>query len=309
MMTFIIFVCIALTLREFKLMSDNSQYGKNISVYSLLLNCIWNLLIFLSQFMASMRASSDDFPLALPTTMVFVYVLIFQMNMFTQIWKSRNEELVLLQSSPEEIRSNLFKFNCWIYMSIIFGVIVIFNIVFNEVLFGIFMSALWIPQIAQNMINGKSKAPSMLYILGVTLEHLFTPIYALMFDDNFFEFQPNYLLGWIIIGVISIQLIVLCLQKILGIKFFLPKFLRKQLYNYERMIKENDQTAEQLGDCSICLMPVSQSADNYEEKAKSYMETPCKHCFHSKCLEEWIKHKRQCPICRAILPPLDEEDD
>lgn len=67
-----------------------------------------------------------------------------------------------------------------------------------------------------------------------------------MFDDNFFEFQPNYILGWIIIGAISIQLIVLSLQKVLGIKFFVPKFLRKHLYNYERMIKENDQAAEQL---------------------------------------------------------------
>lgn len=175
-MTFIIFVCIGLTLYEFRLMANNSQYGKNISVYSLLLNSIWNLLIFLGQFMVSMRASSDDFPLALPTTMVFVYVLIFQMNMFAQIWKSRNEELVLSQSSPEEVRSNLFKFNCWIYMSVIFGVIVMFNILFNEVLFGIFMSALWIPQIAQNMINGKSKAPSMFYIIGVTFEHLLIPV-------------------------------------------------------------------------------------------------------------------------------------
>jgi len=55
-------------------------------------------------------------------------------------------------------------------------------------------------------------------------------------------------------------------------------------------------------------MPISKSGDNYEEQAKSYMETPCEHAFHAKCLEEWIKYKRQCPICRAVLPPLDDED-
>lgn len=39
------------------------------------------------------------------------------------------------------------------------------------------------------------------------------------------------------------------------------------------------------------------------EKRK-YMVTPCRHVFHSECLEGWMRHKLMCPSCRADLPPL-----
>lgn len=35
-----------------------------------------------------------------------------------------------------------------------------------------------------------------------------------------------------------------------------------------------------------------------------YMITPCRHAFHSKCLEGWMKYRLQCPICRETIPPL-----
>jgi hypothetical protein len=35
-----------------------------------------------------------------------------------------------------------------------------------------------------------------------------------------------------------------------------------------------------------------------------YMVTPCRHAFHSACLEGWMRFRLQCPICRENLPPL-----
>ncbi|KAK8067067.1 hypothetical protein PG997_013814 [Apiospora hydei] len=35
-----------------------------------------------------------------------------------------------------------------------------------------------------------------------------------------------------------------------------------------------------------------------------YMVTPCRHIFHSECLEGWMRFRLQCPICREELPPL-----
>jgi transmembrane E3 ubiquitin-protein ligase len=35
-----------------------------------------------------------------------------------------------------------------------------------------------------------------------------------------------------------------------------------------------------------------------------YMVTPCRHIFHSACLEGWLRFRLQCPICREELPPL-----
>ena len=37
---------------------------------------------------------------------------------------------------------------------------------------------------------------------------------------------------------------------------------------------------------------------------KLYILTPCKHIFHSKCLEKWTEHKKVCPNCRTSLENL-----
>lgn len=37
---------------------------------------------------------------------------------------------------------------------------------------------------------------------------------------------------------------------------------------------------------------------------RKYMVTPCRHIFHSACLEGWLRFRLQCPICREELPPL-----
>jgi len=36
-----------------------------------------------------------------------------------------------------------------------------------------------------------------------------------------------------------------------------------------------------------------------------FMETPCKHKFHSVCMEEWMKQKHECPYCRTKIPSLE----
>ncbi|KXS97465.1 hypothetical protein AC578_7356 [Pseudocercospora eumusae] len=65
-------------------------------------------------------------------------------------------------------------------------------------------------------------------------------------------------------------------------------------------------------DCAICMqdleVPVIDAGDtglgvNLLAR-RAYMVTPCRHIFHSTCLEGWIKYRLQCPICRETLPPL-----
>lgn len=37
---------------------------------------------------------------------------------------------------------------------------------------------------------------------------------------------------------------------------------------------------------------------------RTYMVTPCRHIFHTHCLEEWMRYRLQCPICRDALVPI-----
>ena len=47
-------------------------------------------------------------------------------------------------------------------------------------------------------------------------------------------------------------------------------------------------------DCIICT-------DSYIEN-ELVCVLSCNHFFHEKCIEEWIKYKNECPICRTNIP-------
>lgn len=70
-------------------------------------------------------------------------------------------------------------------------------------------------------------------------------------------------------------------------------------------------------DCAICCevleVPVVKAGRDVEPagggvagvlERRKYMVTPCRHIFHSACLEGWLRFRLQCPICREELPPL-----
>jgi len=87
--------------------------------------------------------------------------------------------------------------------------------------------------------------------------------------------------------------------------------------------RERDKERERNGmsvrciDCAICreVLEVPLVRAGAEDAAagggvagvlarRAYMVTPCRHIFHTKCLEGWLRFRLQCPICREGLPPL-----
>ncbi|XP_021890567.1 E3 ubiquitin-protein ligase RNF181-like [Carica papaya] len=53
------------------------------------------------------------------------------------------------------------------------------------------------------------------------------------------------------------------------------------------------------GECVMCL--------EEWELGEVAREMPCKHRFHSKCIEEWLGIHGSCPVCRYKMP-VDEEE-
>ena len=81
---------------------------------------------------------------------------------------------------------------------------------------------------------------------------------------------------------------------------------------------ETAREGKRVFDCAICMqhleVPVVRAGDDNREGngsmasilfgRRAYMVTPCRHIFHSPCLEGWMRYRLQCPICRDNLPPL-----
>jgi hypothetical protein len=59
-------------------------------------------------------------------------------------------------------------------------------------------------------------------------------------------------------------------------------------------IKENDILIKNKEYCNICF-------EEYSIKTYKRVLPDCKHCFHKKCIDKWLKSKSNCPICRTNL--------
>ncbi|KAL5366113.1 hypothetical protein BJX96DRAFT_25807 [Aspergillus floccosus] len=81
----------------------------------------------------------------------------------------------------------------------------------------------------------------------------------------------------------------------------------------------SNQRKKAVFDCAICMQEIevpvlsapgaaggSSVADGASSilSRRMYMVTPCRHIFHSTCLESWMRLRLQCPICRESIPPV-----
>ena len=80
---------------------------------------------------------------------------------------------------------------------------------------------------------------------------------------------------------------------------------------------EHKEKGKRTFDCAICMqgidVPVVSAGEEDGVGTSSvhsivqrrlYMLTPCRHIFHTKCLEAAMRYRLQCPVCREGLPPL-----
>lgn len=53
-------------------------------------------------------------------------------------------------------------------------------------------------------------------------------------------------------------------------------------------------------DCSICLESMDATDTN------SQKTLVCNHVFHTRCIDQWVTQKNECPICRMKINVSDE---
>lgn len=194
------------------------------------------------------------------------------------------------------------------------------------------INSYWIPQFLRNTLKNRRVPFTWTFILGTSTIRLIPIIYLNLFK-NPLRHEKNGGFVVFIVCWVSFQLILLYLQSLLSPRFWINEDWLPKAYNYHPVIDLKDleqgygtdllaninvNEVDQAGkssevikchtECAICMTSVELPIhkDNKPKKggSKEYMITPCFHIFHTECLEDWMKYKLQCPVCRNLLPPV-----
>ena len=308
-----------------KLVNTNDQMALNTDLYTILFHIMWTSLVCGVNFFMSLTRKSSTYEYSMPSFCYFCLFSIFLLRILFLAWRARNRDITDMQL----FRKKLLRFYLLFYLFLFITLISVKLWYSYFFLTFLLFASTWIFQIIYSTLKGTKPPMSYLYILSASFSKISICIYIKAYKNNIFGYRPNYIKVFLVSSVVFIEAMILCLQKILGPKFFIPKRFRKQGFNYyknENEISENDKEIE----CVICLdkignLYVSEEEINnikendlktkiikFIEKWKNsqtnrgnYMLTPCHHLFHTKCLESWLNVKNQCPCCRQKIPPLE----
>ena len=70
------------------------------------------------------------------------------------------------------------------------------------------------------------------------------------------------------------------------------KYLKRRFKGKKNIVKIEIEEELEDNTCIICFDDVSS-----EKRTLT-----CNHSYHKKCINEWIKTKNSCPICRCVIP-------
>lgn len=200
----------------------------------------------------------------------------------------------------------------------------------------------WWPQIIRNMRRNCRKALRWDFVFGQTVLRLLPFLYIYAVKSNIF-YAKNDVEKFLLLCCWSwFQIMALLSQDFIGSRFFVPNNWVPPAYDYHPVIKEDEEgillpfeshatgddcsspsksvdskkRGMRIFDCTICtqdievpVVPISEGSEAPGSgknlfARRSYMVTPCRHIFHTTCLESWMRYRLQCPNCREILPPL-----
>ncbi|KAG0644094.1 hypothetical protein HOY80DRAFT_1031143 [Tuber brumale] len=193
----------------------------------------------------------------------------------------------------------------------------------------------WVPQIYRNVIRGCRKAFTWEFVIGMSICRVTPSLYLYCWKGNIFFLEPSYKSAAVVLGWVWLQVFLLLSQQLFGPRVLVPSNLLPPAYDYHPILPIDDLEAAEpqlpsspptdvtallpntrLFDCAICMQSVEVQTISNDRDAgsgpssvgflgrRSYMVTPCRHVFHSNCLEGWMRFRLQCPNCRNPLPPL-----
>jgi len=249
----------------------------------------------------------------------FMVFSMFDLRLVLLVWRARRP--LDFSSGWERMRSTLTKIYSGFYGGIFLSLVFLYYIRHQMKHFVFLLFAFWVPQIIRNVKTGEKFALQERFLYGVTAIRLFFPLYAFGCPRNFSEFPTNFLVVLGLLVFTGLQVFILRGQSRWGSRFFIPKSLQPDYYEYHRTFQIDPDEEEK---CAICMVnftddepedvdveTVITSAEKgkrkFDEKdlSKKVLTTPCNHHFCRECLTRWMETKMICPTCRQPLPPYN----
>lgn len=201
----------------------------------------------------------------------------------------------------------------------------------------VFVNSFWVPQFFRNTLKNRRKSFTWEFAFGTSVIRVLPIYYFALVKGNPLRHRYDAILCIVVSVWLGVQLLLLVLQNQFGPRFWINEKWLPKAYEYQRLLSMKDlqeegfssellenlkTTMSQLEDqdivtsqcmCPICMtdvdLPILVKEDKLEEakrkvNIKGFMITPCHHIFHTECLENWMKYKLQCPVCRKSLPPI-----
>lgn len=163
------------------------------------------------------------------------------------IWRSNHLEVL---DSPEILRKKLTSFYVYFYLGL-FAFLTLNYFFGYEDWMILVRNVILIPQIIHNVRLGQKPLFNPYYIFGFIGSRLLIPIYERACPENRFQLAPNHGLVLVLIAVFICEVILLALQNRLGSRFFVPKRLLPNYFDYRLRMVLNEQN--RCEDCAICL--------------------------------------------------------
>ncbi|KTW29931.1 ubiquitin-protein ligase TUL1 [Pneumocystis jirovecii RU7] len=173
----------------------------------------------------------------------------------------------------------------------------------------------WWPQIIRNSLKGYRKPFLWSYVIGMSITRIIPIIYLFSYQKNILFIPANLYIAWGVFGWLWFQICILASQDFFGPRFFIPSNLLHPTYDYHPILFEDAETPLSYSNsngriiCSICIQNISLPRINKNSTTNStsmvlarrtYMVTPCKHLFHTNCLEKWMKIRLICPGMNSL---------
>jgi hypothetical protein len=193
----------------------------------------------------------------LPSLAYLVLFVIFDMKMLFLVWRSHHMRNI---ENPQALRKKLTVFYIQFYLGLF--IYLTLNYFFEYEYWLIFLQHLiMVPQIVHNVLKGNNPGFSPYYIIGFLGLRFLIPLYQRGCPGNHFSLEPMPILVSILAGLYIvevmfslIQILILYFQSKYGPRFFVPKFLLPNYYNYNVKLKLSEENKDL--ECTICLLSI-----------------------------------------------------